>query len=105
MCYLSLNMESMKNEITPETLTCVDKLHNPYLMAASFNGLVKFNGSFVKDGILHWQFSPKDKALGLIEQLETKTEPQIHILDFANATDKFWKTIEELRKNGGNHEK
>jgi len=91
-------MQEIRNADTKEIFICVDKLHNPFLMAASFQGLVKFDGSFIKDGILYWQFSPKEKALGLIERLETKTEPQIHILDFANATDKFWKTIENIRK-------
>lgn len=96
-CYLCEVMEEIRNKNITEILTCADKLHNPYLMAASFQGLVRFTGSFVRNGILHWQFFPKDKALELIEQLETKTEPHIPILDFANATNKFWKNVEEAR--------
>jgi len=97
-------MQEFKNDKDREIFTCVDKLHNPYLLAASFQGLITFCGSFVDAGILHWQFSPKNKALELIDQLETKTEPRIPILDFANATDKFWKNVEvarsDLRRRG-----
>lgn len=96
-------MEEAKKQTKPEVISIDDKWHAPLLLAASFQNIVKFHGSFVKDGILHWQFSPKEKALGLIDQFETKTEPHIPLLDFTNATDKFWRTVSESRnqRNGG----
>lgn len=52
-----------------------DKFHAPLLLAASFQGFIKFLGSSSKDGILYWQFSPKNEAEKLINQFQTKTEP------------------------------
>jgi hypothetical protein len=80
-----------------------NKWHAPLLLAASFQNLVKFHGSFSRNGIIHWQFSPKKVTLELINKFETKTEPRIPLLDFVIATDKFWKTVSES-KNQRNKE-
>lgn len=77
-----------------------DKIRAPFLLAASFCGLVQFVGNFVQDGVLYWKFTPKDKALQLIDQLNTKTEPHIPSSDLFTAITFFWEKIAELR-NGG----
>lgn len=81
-----------------------DKTYSPFLLAASFNGFVKFIGTQVQNNTLYWQFSPKDNAQELIAQLNTKTEPHIPARDLFEAIETFWKQIQELRdgenKNG-----
>lgn len=76
-----------------------DKIHAPFLLAASFNGLIQFNGSHVQDSVLYWQFSPKDRVLQLIAQFRTKTEPHIAAKDLFEATETWWKQVAEM-KNG-----
>ena len=36
-----------------------DKTNAPFLLAASFSGIVKFVGTKIQDNVLYWQFSPK----------------------------------------------
>jgi hypothetical protein len=76
-----------------------DKINAPFLLAASFNGLIKFLGSQIQNNTLYWQFSPKEQAQKLIDQLHTKTEPRIPAKDIFEATSTFWKQIEELRND------
>lgn len=82
-----------------------DKINAPFLLALSFNGLIKFSGSHAQNGILYWYFTPEDKAKLLIDQLRTKTEPHIPAKDLFEAIDTWWKQVAEIRngeimKNG-----
>lgn len=77
-----------------------DKISAPFLMAASFSGLVKFMGSFTQDRVLYWKFSPKQSCLDLLDQLRTKTEPHIPSKDLFEATDTWWEQVSKAR-NGG----
>lgn len=81
-----------------------DKQYAPFLLAASFNKLIKFIGSFSQNGVLYWQFSPKDKAQILIEQFKTKTEQQIPARDVFEAIETFWQQVSSSRngKAGNN---
>jgi hypothetical protein len=83
-----------------------DKINAPFLLAASFSGLIIFLGSQIQSNTLYWQFSPKEKAEKLINQFQTKTEPRIPARDIFEAITTFWKQIEELRngeiRNGKN---
>lgn len=69
----------------------------PFLLAASFDGLLTFEGSHIENGVLYWQFSPKDKAQELVEQYYSKREPHIPARDLFEATSTFWKQIAEIR--------
>lgn len=74
-----------------------DKYNAPLLLAASFQGLIKFLGSYSENGVLYWQFSPKEKALGILEQYQTKTEPHIPAKDLFEAISTFWKSVSRMR--------
>lgn len=74
-----------------------DKINAPFLLAASFNGFVQFAGSDIKNGILYWKFTPKDKVQNLLEQLKTKTEPHIPAKDLFEATEAFWQQVSKAR--------
>lgn len=74
-----------------------DKWNAPFLLAASFHNLINFLGSYSQDGILYWQFSPKDKAEQLVSQFRTKTSPLIPAIDLFEAIDVFWKQISKER--------
>ena len=78
-----------------------DKFNAPFLLAASFKGLVKFLGSHSDKGILYWHFFPEDKVKFLLEQFRSKTEPPIPAKDLFEAIETFWKQIAETR-NGEN---
>ncbi len=75
-----------------------DKVLAPFLLAACFTRLLKFEGRHVQNGILYWQFSPKKDAQELIESYYTKREPHIPARDLFEAIDTWWKQIAELRK-------
>lgn len=77
-----------------------DKINAPFLLAASFNGLINFEGSYNQSGILYWQFSPKDKAQELLDKLRTKTEPRIPAKDIFEATESWWKQVAEMKDRG-----
>ena len=74
-----------------------DKLNAPFLLAASFNGLIHFDGSYSQENVLYWQFSPKDKVKLLLDQFRTKTEPHIPARDLFEATETWWKQVAEIR--------
>lgn len=76
-----------------------DKWQAPFLLAASFQGLIKFEGSQFDHGVLRWQFVPTNVAKTLLQQFETKTEPRIPARDLLEAVDTFWRQIAEM-KNG-----
>lgn len=78
--------------------TETNKWYAPYLLASSFQGLISFKGHYTQNGIVHWMFSPKDKALSLIDQLQTKTEPHIPLQDFFLAVETFWEKISSYKK-------
>lgn len=82
-----------------------DKLESPYLMAASFNGLIDFVGAEVNNGVLFWKFSPANKARELVGQLYTRTEPHIPAYTLFNAIETFWKQITEIKNGGMNYAK
>lgn len=77
-----------------------DKIYAPFLLAASFCGFINFIGSTTKEGILYWQFSPKNRAQELIYQFRTKTEPHISSKDLFEAIETFWKQVVEARNEG-----
>lgn len=74
-----------------------DKINAPFLLAASFNGIIQFAGSYVISGILYWKFTPKTKVQNLLEQLRTKTEPHIPAKDLFEATEAFWQQLSKAR--------
>src|SRR3989344_3422133 len=74
-----------------------DKWNAPFLLAASFQNLIQFNGSYTQNGILYWQFSPKDKAISLVEQFRTKTNPTIPAKDLFEAISVFWQQIAKTK--------
>lgn len=82
-----------------------DKIHAPFLLAASFSGLIKFVGSFSKAGVLYLQFAPRSKAEELINKLSTKTEPHIPAKDLFEAINYFWKQVTKGRNEGMNYER
>lgn len=75
-----------------------DKIYAPFLLAASFLGQIQFHGSHSQNGILYWHFTPKNKALQLIAQMQTKSEPHIPAKDLFEAIDAFWKQVREAGK-------
>ncbi len=78
-----------------------NKIYAPYLLAASFNGLLKFAGSFRQGSVLYWKFYPKEDAQKLIEQLHTRTDPEIPSMDLFEAIDTWWKQVAELKSRNG----
>jgi hypothetical protein len=74
-----------------------DKVNCPYLLAASFNNLIEFKGSFIKNNVLFWCFSPRNKAYELINLFHTKTEPHIPAKDLFNATTTFWEQVYKFK--------
>lgn len=74
-----------------------DKINAPFLLAASFSGLIQFHGSSSQNGVLYWKFSTKEQAVTLIEQLRTKTEPRIPAKDLFEAIETFWKQVSKAR--------
>lgn len=81
-----------------------DKTYCPYLLGCSFNGLLKFEGSVLDKQVLYFRFTPKEKALELIDQLQTKTEPHIPAKDLFEAISTFWRKIAECRNKEINNE-
>lgn len=75
-----------------------DKINAPFLLSACFCGLIKFIGSYSQNGVVYWQFSPKEKVQTLLTQFSTKTEPHIPARDLFEAIDTFWKQVSEARK-------
>lgn len=98
--WLLKEITNMENRKIAEIHIENDKTFCPFLLSCSFNGLLKFEGSFLQNGILYFQFSPKLKALELIDQLETKTEPHIPTKDIFEAIDTFWQRIAKSKRNG-----
>lgn len=81
-----------------------DKWNAPFLLAASFQNLIQFIGSFSRHGVLYWQFFPKDKAQVLIEQFRTKTNPSIPARDLFEAISVFWQQIAKTKNEEIYHE-
>lgn len=77
-----------------------DKQNAPFLLAASFTGLITFLGSYVQQGVIYWKFSPKDTVIELLDQFHTKTEPHIPAQNIFEATETFWRQVSGVR-NGG----
>ena len=80
-----------------------DKFNAPFLLAASFRGLVKFLGSHIDKGVLYWHFYPEDKIKCLLEQFRSKTEPSIPAKDLFEAIETFWKQVAETRNGKKRH--
>jgi len=80
-----------------------DKFNAPFLLAASFQGLIQFLGTIVDNRVLYYEFSPKNKAQELINQLRTKTEPKIPAKDLFEAIETFWKQVNEVRDERNRH--
>lgn len=74
-----------------------DKRNAPFLLAASFQGLIVFQGDYSQNGVLYWQFSPKSKAEELISQFKTKTNPPIPARDLFEAIDAFWEQVSHVK--------
>lgn len=81
-----------------------DKILCPLLLAASFNGFVKFEGSHIQDGVLYWYFSTKDKSKKFIDKFATKTEQHIPAKDLFEAIGTFWKQINQLKEEKARYE-
>lgn len=75
-----------------------DKTIAPFLLTASFSGLIKFNGSTTQNGIIYWKFTTKNKAEKLLQQLNTKTEPHIPAKDLFEAIEAFWRQVYQARR-------
>lgn len=80
-----------------------DKFNAPFLLAASFKGLVKFLGSHTDNGVLYWHFFSEYKVKLLLEQFRSKTEPPIPAKDLFEAIETFWKQVNEVRDGGIRH--
>ena len=80
-----------------------DKFNAPFLLAASFRGLVKFLGSHTDKGVLYRHFFPEDKVKFLLEQFRSKTEPPIPAKDLFEAIETFWKQMNEVRNERIRH--
>ena len=77
-----------------------DKISAPFLLAASFNSFIEFVGSHSENGVLYWHFTPREKALTLLDQLHTKTEPHIPAQDLFTAIATFWKQVNKAKNEG-----
>lgn len=77
-----------------------DKIFAPFLLAASFNGLVEFVGFSHFGNKVYLEFFPKTKALTLISKLQTKSEPAISAQDLFHAIEVFWKEVSKARNEG-----
>jgi len=77
-----------------------NKFQAPFLLAASFQALIKFQGRSINNGVLFWQFSPQVKAKLLIDQFKTKTEPHIPAKDLFEAIETWWQEITEMKDRG-----
>lgn len=75
-----------------------DKRLAPWLLSASFHNLISYKGHFVKNGVVHWVFAPKDKVLELIDQFSVKTEPHIPAQDIFMAIETFWEKVASYKK-------
>lgn len=75
-----------------------DKRLAPFLLAASFQKLITVKGNYTDHGILHWIFSPKDKAQFLVEKFLIKSEPHIPAQDLFIAIEAFWEQIAKYKK-------
>lgn len=80
-----------------------DKSHAPFLLAASFQGLIRYIGNYSKGGTVFFIFSPKDKAEVLIDQFRTKTDPQIPAQDLFSAIEVFWEQVYKTRNEEIEH--
>lgn len=80
-----------------------DKTNSPFLLAASFAGLIKFVKSYAENNIVYWQFTPKQKAQILVDQLRTKTEPHIPAKDLFEAIETFWRQVAKARNGEMNY--
>ena len=74
-----------------------DKIQAPFLLAASFVGLIDYLGSDESTGVLHWKFAPKNKADELLDQLRTKRDPYIPARDLFDAIETWLKQIAKMR--------
>ncbi len=74
-----------------------DRFNAPFLLAASKNGLIQFTGSYIKNGILYWKFTPYENALTLVTRLNTRTEPHIPTKDLYLALETFWKQVSKMK--------
>lgn len=77
-----------------------DKWKAPFLLAASFQGLVSFETSSFQDGKLFWKFRPLISAQKLLDQFRTKTEPRLPARDLFEATETWWKQVAEMKERG-----
>jgi len=92
----------MKNQKSENHYTECDKWNAPFLLAASFQNLIQFSGSYSRNGIVYWQFTPKDSALRLVELFRTRTEPHIPSYSLFEAIDTFWKQISYYKREAFN---
>lgn len=81
-----------------------DKVLAPFLLAASFNGFIKFVDCYSKEGVVYWRFSSKEQAQILVDKFLTKTEPHIPAKDIFEAINTFWKQVLQTKNKEGNHE-
>ena len=97
------DMQNTKILLSSDVYVENDKTFAPFLLACSYNGLIKFEGSHVEGRVLYYHFSPKQKAIELIEQFQSKTTPPIPPKDVFEAWDVFWRQVEKTRDavNGG----
>lgn len=75
-----------------------DKKIAPFLMACSFENLIKFEGKAIENGVLYWFFSPPNTVSKLTEQFSSKTEPHIHAKNIFEASDVWLDDIRNLKK-------
>lgn len=91
-----------------EILETNDKRYAPFLLASSYSKLVDFVGNYSKNGILYWQFSPKDKAEDLLHMFKIKKEPYLPSWDLFDAIETFWQEVYLTKKRsneGINHDR
>ncbi len=78
-------------------LTVGDTSINISVCGSGFNLPIN---AMVGFGFRFWVFSPKNEAIELIQQFETKNEPRIPAKDLFEATEIWWREIAQLKSGG-----
>ena len=85
----------MVNKIT---VRIKDKQVAPFLLAASFSKMVKFEGKQLEGDVLYWLFSPEKEVNELVEKFYTKNEPHFPARDLFEAIETWLTDLKALKK-------
>ena len=85
----------MANKIT---VRVKDKQVAPFLLAASFSEMVKFEGKQLEGDVLYWLFSPQKEVDELVQKFYTKQEPRLPARDIFEAIETWLTDLKALKK-------